>query len=323
MPKNPSVYNDKVSYQDRYRYETEIGKWRRKEVTSLLLDNSLITQTKKGRVDIKLIDCGSYKQLYCFKKCYVREDSNLEKFRSFSLTSMRDYDTEFYYAEKKEKNKKETKNELKKIEIKNLNRSRFEMQRLVKTNETEFKTFITLTFEENILDLKKANKSFNSFRTYIKKLKPDFKYIGVPEFQERGAVHYHLLTNIAYDDFNVLNEKVIKLWSPSDNKWQIGRNINGWNKGYSLVIDLKEIDNIVGYISKYMTKDIDNRLWGMRRYYYSQNLKKPSITYLDLTNPGDFKIYLDCTTGNYIKNYETEYTDFNGKEVLYQEFQYK
>ena len=37
---------------------------------------------------------------------------------------------------------------------------------------------------------------------------------------------------------------------------------------------MKDI-NIIGYLSKYMTKDIDNRLFGKRRYLYSQNLVKP------------------------------------------------
>ena len=33
-----------------------------------------------------------------------------------------------------------------------------------------------------------------------------------------------------------------------------------------------------------MTKDIDNRLFNHRRYFYSRNLKKPLESYIDLDN---------------------------------------
>ena len=45
-----------------------------------------------------------------------------------------------------------------------------------------------------------------------------------------------------------------------------------WNYGFASVFDLKGF-NVVGYISKYMTKDIDDRLYDHRRYLYSNNLK--------------------------------------------------
>ena len=89
--------------------------------------------------------------------------------------------------------------ELNTIEYKNIMRSKFQLQRLVKSNEDIFKTFITLTFEENLKDIDVANQKFKSWRTKIKSIFKDFKYICVPEFQKRGAVHYHLLTNLEID----------------------------------------------------------------------------------------------------------------------------
>ena len=70
---------------------------------------------------------------------------------------------------KKEKVKKE--NKLKEIDEKNINRSKIELQKIIKTNEKAFKTFITLTFEDSINDIESANKKFNIFRTKIKRIK--------------------------------------------------------------------------------------------------------------------------------------------------------
>lgn len=64
--------------------------------------------------------------------------------------------------------KKENLNKERKIELKNILRSKFQLQRLVKSNEDIFKTFITLTFADNIQDIAKANKCFKNWRdTFI------------------------------------------------------------------------------------------------------------------------------------------------------------
>ena len=52
---------------------------------------------------------------------------------------------------------------------------------------------------------------------------------------------------------------------------------------YILILSLIKGDakKVVGYISKYMTKDIDNRLFGYRRFFYSQNCLVPKVSYID------------------------------------------
>jgi len=91
-------------------------------------------------------------------------------------------------------------------------RSKFQLQRLVKANESEFKTFITLTFVENITCVEQANIMFDNWRRSIKRVKSDFKYVCVPEFQKRGAVHYHLLTNLDIkNDYNIITLQKGKL----------------------------------------------------------------------------------------------------------------
>lgn len=193
-----------------------------------------------------------------------------------------------------------------------------ELERIVKSNEKEFKTFVTLTFKENLKDIEYANKCFNSFRTYIKKLKNDFKYVAVPEFQKRGAVHYHLLTNIDYNDLNLLSQEEKKLYNRSSKKWQVGKNIIGWSKGFSLVKTIENV-NIVAYISKYMTKDIDNRLWGKRRYYYSQSLIKPETIYLNIDNIDEFALLVNNLTDFKLK-YKSSYLNKLNETINFYEY---
>jgi len=75
------------------------------------------------------------------------------------------------------------------------NRTRTEMRRLINCNQ-DFSKFYTLTFADNITDVKFANKHFNKFIMRMEYHYGKFKYIAVIEFQERGAVHYHFLCNL-------------------------------------------------------------------------------------------------------------------------------
>ncbi len=277
-----------------------------KHPAALLLDSSLIIQTKNKKHNCKVIQCGDTIQLYMFENVRLRRDKNLDPIKPYDIN----------YLFKKEN--LERKNDLKVIEKKNIDRAKFEMQRLVKTNEKYFTTFITLTFADNITSIHEANKCFNSFRTYIKRLKSDFKYVCVPEFQKRGAVHYHLLTNIDYNDFSLLSQNEKKIWSKKSNHWEVFRTLKSWNKGFSEVKELTDI-NVVAYISKYMTKDIDNRLFACRRYFHSRNLDLPRETLIDLSDLREwfsYQYFMQNTKLVYSKNY----VDYYGNNVSFYEY---
>ena len=283
-----------------------------KSLLSLLLDSSLITASNSKNYTIKVIQCGDYYQVYRYNNRLLKKDNSKEKIKNL-------HGKDFIYTDflvTKGKYKKTPSRGV--IEEKNINRSKFNLQRLIKSNENEFKTFITLTFKDNVTDIAVANKMFHSFRTYIQQLKSDFKYVCVPEFQKRGAVHYHLLTNIDYTDFTLLSQTEVKLWRPKNGSWAVGRNIRGWNKGFSLVINMTDV-NVVGYLSKYMTKDIDNRLFGRRRYLYSSNLKKPSEVYIDLSDDTDFSLLADIMANSDI-TFDKTYMDIFGDVVDFTEY---
>ena len=161
------------------------------------------------------------------------------------------------------------------IRTDSLNRSFARLMDLSLTNHDKFKTFITLTFKENISDLSFANKQFNYWANNVRKVFPNFKYLGVPEFQKRGAVHYHLMTNLEVDTDLVPLQKY-GLEKMYDVKY--------WKHGFSSVFDLKLTDDnfsVALYLSKYFYKDIDNRLFGRRKILASRNLSEPNIYTFD------------------------------------------
>ncbi len=209
-------------------------------------------------------------------------------------------------------NLKKIDNDLKVIDTKNLTRSKLSCQRLAKCNSKYWETFITLTFAENIVDICYANKQFNKFISKVRRVYNNFKYLCVPEFQKRGAVHYHLLTNISVDNSNLI-------FKQKDNKKFL--HIKYWNCGFNSVEIVKgDIKKIVGYISKYMTKDIDNRLFSKRRYFYSYNLLKPVVSYLDLDNKKHLEIYKKILSDKKLI-YQNEYLNiYNNDLITFKEY---
>jgi hypothetical protein len=82
-----------------------------------------------------------------------------------------------------------------------VHRTRTEIRRLINSNP-QLNKFMTLTFAENITDLKQANYEFNKFVLRLSYKYPKFEYLAVPEFQQRGAVHYHVICNLPFVHYN-------------------------------------------------------------------------------------------------------------------------
>jgi hypothetical protein len=145
-------------------------------------------------------------------------------------------------------------------------RARTAIYRLVEGNIRQhgeyMPVFLTLTFRENVCDLRRAN---GLFKLYIKRMNYRFnlrlKYLVVPEFQKRGAVHFHVIFfNMPYIDKNELE--------------------NTWNYGMTNVQGLRKVRNVSAYVAKYLSKEtFDNRLFGEKAYFCSRGLKRPIETY--------------------------------------------
>lgn len=266
-----------------------------------LLDSSLITPTILELYNLKIVKCGDYIQYYLQEDKKKKPINFLKDNTDLYLIQMDRYNTENTSITANQSNG--LKDE-KIIEKKNIIRSKLECQRLAKCNANDWCTFITLTFADNVTDISYANKRIRYFFDKVRRVYKDFKCIYIPEFQKRGAVHYHLLTNISIDNRDLIYEQ-------EDNKNFL--HVKYWKDGFTSVEIIKgDIKKIIGYISKYMTKDIDNRLFGYRRYSYTHNLKKPIVEYLNLDNIKDLS-YFDKLIKDksiiYHNNYKNPYND--------------
>ena len=280
-----------------------------------LLDSSLISEYKtkltpcnsKILYDCKLVQCGDYIQVYFFDKIKSKSNDDLKE-KSFNIKSI---DTDNL--------SKVASNEAKSILLSNAIRSNLACQRIAKTNRNEWESFITLTFKDNITDINQANKLFHYWVVNIRKLKKDFKYLAVPEFQKRGAVHYHILSNLGLSDKDIILEQQIKKGKAVN--CDTLYDVKFWSKGFVRVDFIKgDYKKIYGYICKYMTKDIDNKLFGKKRYFYSQNLKKPSIEFLNLSDKRHLEYFKKILNTNNLE-FESTYTDtYTDTTIEFKEF---
>jgi len=134
---------------------------------------------------------------------------------------------------------------------------------LVNSNP-DLNKFLTLTFHENLQDIEKANYEFKKFIQRLERLYPHLKYVCGIEFQKRGAVHYHIITNLPYIDVNYLAEKY-------------------WGNRFIKLNRIDHVDNLGKYISKYLTKAYEDiRLTNKKKYFSSRNLLRPIRLYDDL-----------------------------------------
>lgn len=164
----------------------------------------------------------------------------------------------------------------------NLGRSFGQLLDYVEYNDI-WTSFITLTFAKNITDLDIANNEFAKYIRKIKRINPNFMYLGVPEFQKRGAVHYHILTNLVIGSDLIPKREPKKTFNKDKNTYYNLEyyDLPYWNNGFSSAFDfINDSDsnfNLSAYMGKYFFKDIDNRLFGRRKILKSQGLKKPKV----------------------------------------------
>jgi len=113
----------------------------------------------------------------------------------------------------------------------NIARTRTTIKRLVNSNQ-DFDKFVTLTFAENLQDIKIANRHFNKFIMRLKYQYLNLRYLSIIEFQKRGAIHYHFLCNLPHVKNSILSDI--------------------WGHGFVKINKIKHVTNLGAYICKYL-----------------------------------------------------------------------
>ncbi|MBH8622702.1 rolling circle replication-associated protein [Spiroplasma sp. hyd1] len=222
--------------------------------------------------------------------------------------------------------------------VSSLNRFRQNIQDFVYLNFRPNDYFITLTFKENLTDIKTANEFFNKFNMrfnkYLKTRNAEYKWLLVYEYQERGAVHFHILLKNTVDmNLEKLTTKKIK-----DGKFVKYQTIFNskvleklWPHGFNTCIritqrDIEESDTIgkiASYMGKYITKMFYENPYSVtegktfkmknltdykcRLFRRSKNLIKPKKTRLVINK----EINLDEVTKELFQK-----TEYRGKKNL-------
>lgn len=195
---------------------------------------------------------------------------------------------------KKEKTASEHYDALKRKQ-KHYENMRWVIARIIDCNFDDRTKFMTLTFKDNIDDILYANYEFNKF---IKRLnfsvyktkKQQLKYLAVWEKQKRGAIHYHII----FFDLPYIRQKDLQ---------------HTWEHGFIRInkIDVDSKENRGRYVSKYFSKDIDDKNYKQKAFFKSQNLKLPTVGYLKIDG------CLDFSNDNVVftKTYSRKSPDFN------------
>lgn len=201
-------------------------------------------------VTSRIIKSGNVIEVFHYEKGYLKGFTNPER---KSMGRIKDYESEESEANRE----------------KSLNRAKANLRRLINANHGQYgdhvsSKFLTLTFGENVTDIEVANYEFKKFMQRLNyKLfdskKANLKYVVVPEKQQRGAIHYHVvLFNVPFVDSGLLAEI--------------------WGNGFIKINKIDNVDNVGAYISAYLGKEDDvhgDWLKGKKSYFSSRGLLKP------------------------------------------------
>lgn len=246
--------------------------------------------------NLKIVCSGNVFEVYEYEKYQERgykrsyspftKDSNEHYWEDSSFLDSKEYDINSIYVDDDigiEVPQDDFYNELK--ERISARRRAEKIRRLINANRYALTTFLTLTFKENLTDLDIANKEFDKFskrmnRYLLKNFNERFKYVAVIEFQQRGAIHYHLLCNLP-TSFKVQNHTSRK--SKKQKEFEVFISEKLWKNGFCDCRSIDGVDNVGAYLWSYMIKDsCDKRLKGRKAYLYSSTtLEKEVILYLN------------------------------------------
>lgn len=147
-------------------------------------------------------------------------------------------------------------------------RAQLAFRRLVMANlsGSEHPLLVTCTYRDNQTDIRVGYRDFGAFIQALRyRFGPQFRYIAVPEFQARGAVHFHAL-------FWGLPARLFD--TERDTRLLAGL----WKQGFLYLKQTDGNERLSGYLSKYMAKSfVDQRLMNQKAYVCSRNLKRPVI----------------------------------------------
>lgn len=149
----------------------------------------------------------------------------------------------------------------------NISRARSKIKEYSLCNEFEY--FVTLTIDSTKYDrynFKQYYKDFSKFiNNYNSYNKTKIEYVFIPERHYDGAWHMHGLVKGILKKHLFVNDNGYLDWKQYSKKF-----------GYISMGKIRNRDRCSSYVTKYITKDIDNTIseLNLHMYYASKGLKK-------------------------------------------------
>lgn len=147
--------------------------------------------------------------------------------------------------------------------VDNLLRARQTLRRLIWANRCKNMKFLTLTYRETVLDVKKIGRDIQTFLQAMRRRGYQMDYVYVLEHQKergeaegnKGSLHVHFILfledKINLDDLNA-----------------------SWPHGYTDIRKVRGVRDYGAYVSKYISKETFAE-FGQHTYRCSLGLKKP------------------------------------------------
>lgn len=155
-------------------------------------------------------------------------------------------------------------------------RSKQIIYQICRANEWDY--FATFTFAIDRYDYEHCKKRLQYFLNNFSKRKTHIEYIAIPEMHADGAWHFHALVQ------GDLNDYLRKGWNP-------GRfTLPDYSHGINEFEPVRDTQRVSMYITKYITKELQNVLQHKHRYFCTQGLKRGEESYyaVDEINLIDF-----------------------------------
>lgn len=192
----------------------------------------------------------------------------------------------------------------------------------------DFEYFVTWTFSPDKVERLNDNivkRKFTQFQNYLRKMFPNMYYIAVPEYHDKGELHFHLLVGGAtMEELKAVPARYAKRkgkHKKGDLIFKRGKqifNVERWTLGYSTLSVIENAEATKQYVCKYISKqNLDPRFFGKKRYYVSKNIRRPDISKwsadIEHCLDGiDLNVYLVAYGDHYRKRYAVLTSDGNG-----------
>lgn len=186
------------------------------------------------------------------------KDYNFRVVRSGNVLEVYQYENKVYYnytdkdRQARDKEKSETWNGK---DEKCLARARREIRRIIWSNWNKYSKFLTLTYADNMQDKDQFLYDWKMFCKTMARWGYKLNYLYVLEYQERGAIHAHVV--VFNDEF--IDVRIIE---------------NAWQHGFVKINCINDIHNLGAYVCKYLTKETLSE-YNSRSYSTSRGLNRP------------------------------------------------